>query len=79
MCFPFDDAARGQGYDWFIDKEQQRYVTIGLPPEIDDENYFVEGSNNGEDQDHISVTIESSLYPTRRTATMRVWSSLRGI
>jgi Ankyrin repeats (3 copies) len=59
MCFPFDDVARGQGYDWFIDKEQQRYVTIGLPPEIDDEDYFVELSNS-EDQDHISITTESS-------------------
>ena len=43
-----------------LTKEQQRYVTIGLPPEIDDENYFVEVSNNGEEQDHISVTTESS-------------------
>lgn len=60
MCFPFDDAARDRGYSWFVDKEKQRYMTIGLTPEIDDENYFVKEPNNNKDHDNLSITTELS-------------------
>ncbi len=60
ICFPFEDAARDRGYSWFIDKIEQKYVTVGLPPEVELENYFVEVSNGSEDQDHISNTTSDS-------------------
>lgn len=60
MCFPFDDAARDRGYSWFVDKEEQRYMTIGLTPEVDDENYFVKEPKNNKDHDDVSITTELS-------------------
>lgn len=53
MCFPFEDAAQGRGYGWCIDKTEQEYVTTGLPPEIEVENYFIEDYSGSENQDHI--------------------------
>ncbi|KAF7512365.1 hypothetical protein GJ744_001933 [Endocarpon pusillum] len=60
MCFPFEDAARGRGYSWFIDKIELKYVTVGLPPEIELENYFIEECNGSEDQDRISIITSDS-------------------
>jgi len=60
MCFPFEAPARDQGYSLYLDKIEQKYVTVGLPPEIEPENYFTEGSDGSEDQDYISIATTNS-------------------
>ncbi|KAK5202897.1 hypothetical protein LTR41_011366 [Exophiala xenobiotica] len=54
--------ARDRGYSWYLDKIEQKYVTVGLPPEIEAENYFVEVSNGSEEQDHISSATSDSTH-----------------
>ena len=60
FCFPFEDTAQRQGYSWWIDKERQMYVTVGLPPEIEDEDYFIKAPNPGDNEDRVSATSEAS-------------------
>lgn len=55
MCFPFEDAAQDRGCSWFIDKREHKFVTVGLPAEIELESYFVKECNGSEDQDSGSV------------------------
>lgn len=59
MCFPFERAAQSHGYSWCLDKEQPKYDTIGLPPDIKDEDHFVEVVSSSEGRDCDSKT-ESS-------------------
>ncbi|RVX75973.1 hypothetical protein B0A52_00330 [Exophiala mesophila] len=60
MCFPFENPARSQGYSWYLDKMEMRYVTLGLPPEIEPENYFIEKPDGKQDHDYISTATSDS-------------------
>jgi hypothetical protein len=55
---PIDRAAQNHNYGWSIDKEQQKYFTIGLSPDFEDEKYFIEVVNSSEGQDHDSTTTD---------------------
>ena len=58
--FPFEGTAHCHAYSWCIDKERQKYVTIGLPSEIKDDDYFIQVSDHGEDENRVSATTEAS-------------------
>jgi hypothetical protein len=61
LCFLFEYAARIRGYSWRIDKEQQKYVPIGLPPDVEDENNFIKEVDSSEDENCDSTAKCSDL------------------
>ena len=45
ICFPYEPAAQAEGYVWMIDRENSRYVTIGLPPEVNTDYSMIDESD----------------------------------